>query len=122
MVRVGIVWVLMAHRRMMVPVRVRLSGRGARAMTVLVMVIVGMAMFMVQRLVRVFMLVPLGKVQPDAHSHQRRCADQREGDRFAEQDHRQGRPKERGRREESASPRRAHMAQAQGTNSTRLTP
>ena len=43
MMEVGIVRVLVTHRRMMVPVGVRLSGRVVRTVDVLVMVVVDVA-------------------------------------------------------------------------------
>lgn len=50
MMQVGIVRVLVKHRRMIAPVGVRLSGRVIRTVDVLVMVVVDVAVFVVQRL------------------------------------------------------------------------
>ena len=58
----------MAHRLMAVPVRVRLGYRTLMGM--LVMFVVDVGMLMLKRLMRVFMHVPLGKVEVEAHSHQ----------------------------------------------------
>lgn len=57
MMQIWKVRMLMTHRRVMVPVGVRLSCRISRAMGVLVMRVVHVAVFMVQRLVIMLMLM-----------------------------------------------------------------
>ena len=61
----------MLHRRMLVPVRVRL-GTLVAAVRVLVMLIVDMPMTVHRVLVRVVVGVPLGKYEPRRGNHQRK--------------------------------------------------
>ena len=53
---------LVPHRLVLMPVRVRL-GYGTIVMMLMV-IVVDMTMLMRQRLVRMFMLVPFGEVEP----------------------------------------------------------
>ena len=53
-----------------VPMSVRFAGRIAGAMCVLMMLIGTMPVFMLHRLVNVFVLVPLSQMQPKAEAHQ----------------------------------------------------
>lgn len=64
--QVRVVRVSVDHRRVPVPVAMRLAGRIVRPVRVLVMRVVGMAMFMLHRFMRVLMLMlmPLRKTQP----------------------------------------------------------
>ena len=73
MVEVRIVGVLVADRRVAMPVGVGLARRVARRVRVQVVVIVHMAMLMFQRLVLMLVFVPLGEMQPDAETHQHGC-------------------------------------------------
>jgi len=56
------------HRFMPVPVRMRLGDRPV--MLVLVMLVMGMAVFMFEGAVPVFMLMPFSKMQPQSEAHQ----------------------------------------------------
>jgi hypothetical protein len=56
------VWLRVDHRFMPVPVRMRLGDRPI--MLVLMMLIMGMAVFMFERVVLVFMLVPFSNTHP----------------------------------------------------------
>ena len=67
-VQVGIVRMPVAYRSMVVRMAVRL-GRIAAGMLVLVVGIVRMFMSVGDRIVHVFMLVPLGEMQPDSDTH-----------------------------------------------------
>ena len=76
--------VLVSHWRVSVPVGVRLADGFARLVGVLVVLVVDMAMFVIQRLVAVFMLVAFREVEIDADRHQDRRTDKLNGDRLAE--------------------------------------
>ena len=69
----------MRHRRMLVPVRVRL-GTLVAAVRVLVMLIVDMPMAVHQILVRVRVGVPLGKHEPRGGNHQCKRDAERNGE------------------------------------------
>lgn len=62
----------MRMRQALVAVRVcmTLARSGGRRMIVLVMLVVNVLVFVLERLVRVLMLVTLREVQPDARAHQ----------------------------------------------------
>jgi hypothetical protein len=62
--------VLVAHRDVSAPVRVRLSRRIAWRVRMAVVLVMDVSMLVFERLM--LMLVSLGEVQIDAHSHQRR--------------------------------------------------
>ncbi|MNT43071.1 hypothetical protein D3C72_1795220 [compost metagenome] len=68
MVHVRIMRVLVAHRFVPVPVRMRFGDRAV--VGVGVMFVVDMGVFVLQRLVAVFVVVALGQVQPEAEGHQ----------------------------------------------------
>lgn len=53
-----------------VPMAVRFAPWIARAVSVTMVLVVMMRMLMLDRLVGVFMFVPLGQVKPDARRHQ----------------------------------------------------
>lgn len=67
-VKIGVVRVPMPHRLMPVHVGVRLRDRPIVCMPVVL--VVDMSMFVFERVVLVFMIVPLGKVQAKANGHQ----------------------------------------------------
>lgn len=76
LVRVMPVWSMrMAVRQavMPVPMRVRLSRRGKRAMSMLMVRIVHMGVDMVHFLMRMLMIVHLRDVQPHAQKHESAC-------------------------------------------------
>ena len=68
--QVGVVRVSVRQGDMTVPMRVRLSGRIARAMLVLVMQVVDVGVGVPQEFVDVVVLVPLGEVQIKAEGHE----------------------------------------------------
>ena len=70
MMHVRHVRVAVAHRFMAMQVCVRLSWRVAGAMSVPMMLIVNMGVRMPHRLMRMFMFVIFGQMQPDAERHQ----------------------------------------------------
>ena len=69
-VEVRVVGVPVRDRRVPVTVRMRLARRVSRGVFVLVMEVLDVAMGMVQRFMRVFVIVRLGDVQPHAETHQ----------------------------------------------------
>ena len=75
----------MEHRRVPMPVRVRLAFRIAWRMLVLMVLIVHVRMFVLHRLVTVQMGVALDEMQIEAHAHQHGCAKQLRRYRFVEQ-------------------------------------
>ena len=72
MVYVGIVFMSMPHRLMLVRVHVRVHAIPFEVMRVLVVRIMTVAMAVRQRFMLVFVLVRFGQVQPDTRAHQRR--------------------------------------------------
>lgn len=73
MVNVGVVRMRVCQRLVPVRVNVRLRvshGRVGRAVGVPVVLVVHVSVLVKHRLVDVLVLVPLRKVQPDAHRHQ----------------------------------------------------
>ena len=69
-VEVRVVGVPVRDRRVPVAVRMRFARRITRGVFVLVMEVVDVAMGMLQRFVRVFVVMRLGDVQPHAETHQ----------------------------------------------------
>ena len=92
--QVGVVSVLVRHRRVPVPVAVRLSRRDAIRMVVLVMDVVDVAMVVFERFVRVLVTMVFGQMQPEPDRHQDSGDDERYGDGFAEHCHCQQRADE----------------------------
>ena len=80
---------LMHHRRMPMPVRMRFPGRVRRAMHMLMVFIMHVAMFVFHRLVNMVMVVPL------ADCHQPGSGEQLHGDRFVEERYGKDRSQER---------------------------
>ena len=72
MMQVRVVWVPVQYAGVLVPVGVRLTWRVGRAMPMLMMLVMPVPMLVRHRLVKVFMLVPFGQMQPQAKAHQ--CA------------------------------------------------
>jgi len=72
MMQVRVVRVSVGDRGMPVRVRVRLGAVPRKVVVVPVMLVVHVPVRMLQRFVRVRVLVPLGQVQPHAGAHQRR--------------------------------------------------
>jgi hypothetical protein len=76
MMNVRVVWMSVFQAGVDVFVRVRFAGRIVRSVRVLVMVVVGVAVFVDHAVVDVRVIVPLGQVQIDAGQHQRAGCDQ----------------------------------------------
>jgi hypothetical protein len=85
MVKIGKVRVPMNQGRMPVPVRMWLTRRSARIVSVLVMRVVRMPMLVLHRLVRVFMLVAFGQMHPKADRHEEARREQPARQRLIEQ-------------------------------------
>ena len=75
--------VVMGQRFMAMPVTAIRAGWHRLVVLVLVVRIVDMFMVVLQRIVRVFMAVLFGEVQPDTQRHQRSSNQQTRADRFA---------------------------------------
>ena len=75
MVQIGIVRMPVDEPRMPMPMRMRLPRRDIRAMfmVMLVMRVMGMAMFMLHLLMDMIVLMPLRQMQPEANPHQPAC-------------------------------------------------
>lgn len=97
--QVGIMGVPVDHRRMAMPMAVRLTRRDARRVIMLVMCVVDMAMLVFERFVGMFVAVRFGQVQPKSNRHQDARDDERHGDGFTEHRHREQRADERRGRE-----------------------
>ena len=93
-VQVGVVRVAMRQRVVLVLVFVGFPGWIAFVVRMLVMLIVHVAMGMPQRLVRMLVFVPLGKVQPHARRHQCPGHGKRRRDGLVQQGHAQDRADE----------------------------
>ncbi len=72
------------YRLMPVPMRMRLCDRPI--MLVLVMLIMGMAVFMFECVVLVFMFMPFSKMHPKSKAHQCTGKDQSDAQRVMQQD------------------------------------
>ena len=83
--QVRIMRMLVQKPRVPVPVAMRLAGRRARPVLMLVMDVMHVAMLMLERLMEMLVLVRLGKVQIDPNPHQQRRTDESKGRRFAKQ-------------------------------------
>ena len=64
MMEIGVVRVSMEERRMSVPMSMRLPERHIGAVLVLMMLVVGMSVFVLQLVMGVLVVMPLGQVQP----------------------------------------------------------
>ena len=104
MMDVGIVGMGVRHFLMFVRVAVWLSRWVVGGVFVLVMFVVDMAVFMLHRLVCVFVFVSLRKVQPDADAHERSRHAKKNRESFLEDHQGEHGPDERGEREISTSP------------------
>ena len=96
---------------MPVPMRMRLGHRSV--MAVLMMFVVDVPVFVLDRLVRMVMAVSFGQMKPEAERHKHAGADQLSRHRLAEQDDRDDRAKERREREISSRSGAAEMTQRQ---------
>jgi hypothetical protein len=64
---------------MLVPMRMRLTGRRSGRMGVLVMIVMPMPVFVSNRFVDVVVFVPFGEMQPQAERHEAAGDDQLRG-------------------------------------------
>ena len=94
MVQVGIMRVPVHHRRVAVPMRMRLSGRIARLVIVLVVLVMDMTVLMFERLVRMVVIVSFDEVEIEADPHQQRCEHELHADGFPKQRDREQRADE----------------------------
>ena len=111
MMQIGIMRVLVPHRKMVVPMSMRLTNGIAGCVRMLVVGIMGMPMLMLQSLMSMFVRVRFREVQIEAERNQRPRADQASRDFFSEHGYRQHRADERRCREVRACPRRSQVAQ-----------
>lgn len=100
--QVRIMSVTVSHRRMAMPMAVRLTRGGAGRMIMLMMAVMNMAMLMLERLVGMLMAVRFGEVQPESDGHEHSGDDKRHGDGFAKHHHGEERADKRRSREISA--------------------
>ena len=77
--KVRIVRMLVQNPRVPVPVAMRLTRRRVRRVFMLVMDVVRVAMFMLERFMQMLVVVRLGEVQIDANAHQQRRAHDERG-------------------------------------------
>jgi hypothetical protein len=68
--KIGVMRMPVNKRRMPVPMGVRLAGRHAGRMVVLMMVVVPVAVFMLHRLMGMFVLMPFREMQPQTKPHE----------------------------------------------------
>ena len=112
-VQVRIMRMLVQDPRVKVPVAMGLSARIGRSMVVLMMDIVDVAMLVIERLMRMLVVMRLSKVQIDADPHEQCRADKSKSWRLTIQWQRTGCADEWSRREVGASARRSQVAEAE---------
>ena len=83
-VQVRVVRMLVPHRLVPMRVRMLLADRVLGRMLVLMMLVMGVAMCMLQRVVDMFVLVPLREMKIKTDTHQGRRGSQLAGKRLAE--------------------------------------
>ena len=110
--QIRIVRMLVQNPRMPVPVAMRLASRHLRGMLMLVMDVMHVAMFMLERFVQMLVVVRIGEVQIDANAHQQRRGYESEGRCLAKQRERNGCPDKGSRREVGAGPCSSQVPQA----------
>lgn len=93
---VRVVRMSVGERFMTVPMCVRFPRRIVRLVRMLVVRVVYVKVFVLQRLVHVQVLMPLGQVQPHADRHQRCAAGQEWGGSFVVHGHCHSRTDKRG--------------------------
>ena len=111
--RVRIVGMRVREHLVLVRMRVPRPRSDRLAVGVPVMRVVPMLVGVLQWLVRVPVLVPLGQVQPDACGHQDRSNRERRGQRLSEERHGEDGARKRRRRKIGAGARRAELAQGE---------
>ena len=108
--QVRIMRMLVQNLRVPVPVAMGLSVRIIRHVIVLVMDVMHVPMLVLERLVKVLVLVRLGKMQIDANPHKQSSADQRWSRHFAKQRERKDGADKRSRRKIGACARGSQVA------------
>jgi len=111
--QVGIVRMLVQKPRVPVPVAMRLTRRRVRSVFMLVMDVVHVAMFMLERLMQMLVVVRLGEVQINTNAHQQRRAHQSKGRCLAKQRQRKGCTDKGSCREVGASTRGSQVPKTQ---------
>lgn len=112
-VQVGVMRVAVGERRVAVPMGMRLAGRIIGPVFMLMMFVMDMAMGMLHRFMRMFVVVGFHEMQikPEAHQHSGNA--KAGAERIAQQRHRQQRSGKRRRREIGAGAGSAEIAQTQ---------
>ena len=110
-VKVGIVRMRMAKAGVRVPVRMRFAARHPGLVRVLMVLVVPVQVFVLERLMHVHVLVPLADVEPHADAHQRAPDGELNGERLSQRNDGRDRAEERSRREIRAGPCGAERAE-----------
>ena len=121
MMDVRVVRMAVHQRRMLVEMGVRLRAVPREIVLVLMMSLVHMPVPMSERLVCMFVLVTLGKVQPHTQRHEHGRSPEQRFRRLAQQNQRKRHTNE-GRSGKIRTSARAPQMPHASTNSTRLTP
>ena len=109
--QIRIVGMRMHQRPVPVPVRVRLAAIPREVVLVPVMLVVRVSVLVLERFVRVLMLVALAHVQPDARRHEAAGDPEQRSRVFAEKGECESRAKKRRNREICAGARSSQFAQ-----------
>lgn len=110
-VNVRVVRVRVSHRQVVVRVAVWFARRVVGTVCVLVVFVVDVTVVVRHRLVFVFMIVPLGQVQPNSDTHESRSQKEDRRGLVTEQGQRDHRPDEGSDREVRSCSRRAEISQ-----------
>ncbi len=110
-VKVGVVRMPVPKPLMPVPMRVRLHH--GPVVDVLVVIVMDVPVFVLDRVVRMFVNVSLGEMQPQSERHKRAGSDQLSCDGLAQQGDRDNRAEEGSQREIGSGPGAAEVAQRQ---------
>lgn len=97
MMQIGVMRMPVHQRGVPVPMAVRLARGVGRRMPMPVVFVVGVPVLMLDRCVRMLVLMTLAQVQPQTDCHQAARRDQPRGQRFVEQGQRKQHANERGR-------------------------
>jgi len=111
--QVRIMRMLVQNLRVLVPVAMGLSVRIIRHVIVLVMDVMHVPMLVLERLVKVLVLVRLGKMQIDTNPHKQSSADQRWSWHFAKQRERKDAADKRSRRKIGTCARGSQVAKTE---------
>jgi len=111
--QIGVMRVLVHERHMAMPVRVRLAGRIAGHVRMLMVSVMRMAVLVLEGFVHVLVLMRLGEMQIESDRHQKTRNNELQRHGFAEPRDRDERADERRRREIGAGARGPEMAQSE---------